>query len=69
MDDAADLARQCATALLFGLDLETVWHTILRLHPLVANAARRSDRGASAVFPLTTGHRLVVDAAGRVTLS
>jgi hypothetical protein len=68
MDDAADLVRLCATALIFGLDLETVWHTILRVHPLVAGA-RLYSTAPSAVIPLTTGDHLVVDAAGRVQLT
>jgi len=69
MDDATDLARQCATAFVFGLDHETVWHTILRVHPLVDGARPRSVHNPSSVIPLTTGDRLVVDPAGRVMLS
>jgi len=69
MDSPEDLARLCAMALVVGLDLGTIWHTILRLHPLVASGLVRAPGWrSSAVVPLTTGHSLVVDPAGEVTL-
>jgi hypothetical protein len=62
----ADLVRRCRDARTAGKDFPTIWHTVLRGHPLVAGVPMQTvgPAGAQLEIALTTGHHLVYDSAG-----
>ncbi len=66
MDVVSGLVRSCNAARADGLDVPTIWQTILRQHPYVAGLPRqdRDDRGPVLKIPVITGHVIVADASG-----
>jgi hypothetical protein len=61
----AALVQHCTDRRVAGADFPTVWHTVLRRHPLVAGPPIQMSDGTRTwlEIPLTTGHRLVHDTA------
>jgi hypothetical protein len=61
---ANDLARLCTDVVRKGDDFPTVWHTLLKGHPLVEDIPRQRVEGNRSLLdvPLITGERLVFDA-------
>ena len=59
----SDLVRKCLAAKTGGADFPTVWHTILKGHPLVVGMPVQtiSEDRAQLEIPLITGHRLIHD--------
>src|SRR5579872_145736 len=68
MDCPEDLVRLCSMARVMGLDLATIWRTILRFHPLVAAAPIQATGHTFAEMLLTTGDRLIIDLGGAFRL-
>ena len=63
MEKAIDLARLCTDAVRKGETFPTVWHTMLRGHPLVNGIPRQRMEGNRSLLdiPLITGERLIFD--------
>ena len=59
-DTATDLVRFCVAARRAGADFPTIWHTLLKGHPLVAGIPIQSFDGTRSMLeiPLITGHRI-----------
>jgi hypothetical protein len=59
----SDLVKSCNDARGRGADFPTVWHTVLKGHPLVAGIPRQRMNGSIFLLeiPLITGHCLVYD--------
>jgi len=57
-----ELLAACLAAARAGADFPTIWHTILRRHPIVAGTPVQRIDGTTALLevPLLFGHRLVV---------
>ena len=64
---AHDLARLSTDAVRKGEDFPTVWHTLLKHHPLVEGIPRQrlEDNRGLLDIPLITGERLVFDAEAK----
>ncbi|MGA2125144.1 MAG: hypothetical protein ABSG76_03230 [Xanthobacteraceae bacterium] len=62
-DTATDLVRFCVAARRAGADFPTIWHTLLKGHPLVAGIPIQSLDGARSILeiPLITGHRITYE--------
>ena len=60
-----ELLAACLAAARAGADFPTIWHTILRRHPIVAGTPVQRIDGTSARLevPLTLGRRRVVGPA------
>jgi hypothetical protein len=60
---AIDLARLCTDVVRKGETFPTVWHSMLKRHPLVKGIPRQRLEGNRALLdiPLITGERLVFD--------
>jgi hypothetical protein len=58
-----NLVERCTEANTRGADFPTVWHTVLKLHPLVAGIPRQRMAGAKSVLeiPLITGQCIRYD--------
>jgi hypothetical protein len=65
-DTVADLLEKCAAAKQSGGDFPTVWHRILKGHPLVSGmpVQRLVAEEARLEVPLITGQRLVYSTEG-----
>ena len=63
MERAEDLARVCTDAVRRGEDFPTVWHALLKSHPLIDGLPRQRMEGKRSVLEirLITGERLVFD--------
>jgi hypothetical protein len=63
IETASDLARLCTDAVRRGETFPTVWHTMLRSHPLVKGIPQQRLEGNRSLLdiPLTTGERLIFD--------
>jgi hypothetical protein len=63
----SDLVKSCIDARDRGADFPTVWHTVLKGHPLVAGIPRQRMSGSSSLLeiPLITGHCVVYNGETR----
>jgi hypothetical protein len=63
MERAEDLARVCTDAVRRGEDFPTVWHALLKNHPLIDGLPQQRMEGKRSVLEirLITGERLVFD--------
>ena len=61
MRTPADLLSECVRASNRGVDFQTIWRDVLRIHPLVAGPALDVTEGGRSrlEIPLTTGQRLL----------
>ena len=66
----AELLSECVRAARRGVDFQTIWRDVLRIHPLVAGPALEVMEGGRSrlEIPLTTGHRLTHSHAGGYAL-
>jgi len=57
----AELLSECVRAARRGVDFQTIWRDVLRIHPLVAGPALEVMEGGRSrlEIPLTTGQRLL----------
>ena len=64
---ASDLARLCTDVARKGEDFPTVWHTLLKGHPLVEGIPRQKLEGNRSLLEivLITGECLVYDGDAR----
>ena len=64
---ARDLIRECEDASRSGADFPTIWHTIIKRHPLVRGVPiqRLNGSGTFLEVPLITGQTLIVEVDGR----
>jgi len=62
-DTATDLVRFCVAAHRAGADFPTIWHTLLKGHPLVAGIPIQRLDGTRSMLeiPLITGHRITYE--------
>jgi len=61
------LLRQCLAALRDGLDFPSIWHEVIKGHPLVITVPvqRLVGDGTSLEVRLVTGQRLIYDSGAR----
>jgi hypothetical protein len=59
----ASLIKKCVQASSGGADFPTIWHTLLKPHPLVSGIPHQRLHGLRSVLaiPLITGQALVYD--------
>jgi hypothetical protein len=64
---ARDLIRACEDASRGGGDFPTIWHTIIKRHPLVRGVPIQRLNGSATYLevPLITGQSLIVEVDGR----
>jgi hypothetical protein len=64
---ARGLIRECEDASRGGADFPTIWHTIIKRHPLVRSVPIQRLNGSETYLevPLITGQSLIVEVDGR----